>query len=35
METLLAHFREQDSKIQKVSDQIEMSKPDVRLATIK
>ena len=27
METVVAHLKEQDSKIQKVSDQLEVSKP--------
>jgi uncharacterized coiled-coil protein SlyX len=32
IEALSAHLREQDSKIQRVSDQLKMSKPDPRLA---
>ena len=32
IEALSAHLREQDSKIQRVSDQLEMSKPEPRLA---
>jgi hypothetical protein len=33
MDSLIAHIKEQDSKIQKVSDEIEMSKPATRLVT--
>ena len=32
IEALSAHLREQDSKIQRVSDQLEMSRPEPRLA---
>ena len=32
---LIAHIKEQDAKIQKVSDQIEMSKADPRVASVK
>ena len=35
MDSLIAHIKEQDSKIQKVSDEIEMSKPAAQLVTIK
>ena len=31
METVLAHLKEQDSKIQKVSDQLEVSKPAAQI----
>jgi septal ring factor EnvC (AmiA/AmiB activator) len=33
--TLIAHIKEQDAKIQKVSDQLEMSKAAPRVASIK
>jgi hypothetical protein len=35
MDALVAHIKEQDSKIQKVSDRIEVSKTAARVATIK
>jgi hypothetical protein len=35
MDALVAHIKEQDSKIQKVSDRIEMSKASAQVATIK
>ena len=35
MDALAAHIKEQDSKIQKVSDQVELTKPAARLATTK
>ena len=31
METVVAHLKEQDSKIQKVSDQLEVSKPAAQI----
>jgi hypothetical protein len=30
-QALVAHIKDQDSKIQKVSDQVEMSKPDPQM----
>jgi len=35
MDTLVAHIKEQDSKIQKVSDRVEMSTAATQVATIK
>ena len=35
MDALVAHIKEQDSKIQKVSDRVEMSKGAAQVATIK
>ena len=35
MDALVAHIKEQDSKIQKVSDRVEMTKAAAQVATIK
>ena len=35
MDALVAHIKEQDSKIQKVSDRVEMSKAAPQVATVK
>jgi endosialidase-like protein len=35
MQTVLAHLKEQDSKIQKVTDQLKMDKPAPQVAAIK